>query len=288
MALNLNKIKLGIIGANSFLGDNLCEVLIKKKVTFKKFFSYKKNKKDWINKILNEVKSYKPDLIIYCSSAQLFDESEKTIKELINTNILAQLLVIKKALRNKNFKGFITFGSKWEYDQKGNVDPLNFYAASKASADIILKLLSKDFNLPIVSLKLPDTFGNNDKRNKILNIIRENYKKNRTSNLTPGNQYLDLVNINDIINLILIILNEILKNKVKGFQVYSASSRQSIKLIDLISNLNKILSKKLKVKFGVKKYRKKEQMYYIKNNFNHPKWRIKNSLNSDLKVFFEF
>ena len=143
MSLKLSKIKVGIIGANSFLGDNLCAVLSKKGISYKKFFSYKKNKKDWINNILNDVKFYKPNLIIYCSSAQLFDESEKTIKELINTNVLAQLLVIKKALRNKNFKGFITFGSKWEYDQKGNVDPLNFYAASKASADVILKFWQK-------------------------------------------------------------------------------------------------------------------------------------------------
>ena len=258
----------------------------KRELVIKNFF-HKKIKKDWINNILNDVKFYKPNLIIYCSSAQLFDESEKTIKELINTNVLAQLLVIKKALRNKNFKGFITFGSKWEYDQKGNVDPLNFYAASKASADVILKFLAKNYNLPIVSLKLSDTFGNNDKRNKILNLIKKNYKKNHTSNLTPGNQYLNLVNVSDVTNLILIVLNEILTNKLKGFKVYSVSSRRSIKLKDLITNLNKILSKKLKVKFGVKKYRKKEQMYYIKRNFNHPKWRIKSPLNSDLKVFFE-
>ena len=282
----MSKYKFGIIGSNGFLGNNLCSNLSYKNIKFFKFSSYKKNQKNWISKILNEIKKHKPDLIVNCTSEQLLNNDEISIKKLINTNILTQSLIIRKATQNKNFKGYVTFGSKWEFDYLGRVNPLNFYSASKASMDVILNFFSKEFNIPIVSLKLSDTFGNNDKRDKVLNYIKKKFRKNQSINLTPGNQYLDLVNINDICNLILIVSDEILKKKIRGFKILTASSKKPIKLKNLIKKLNKILDTKLIVKFGKRSYREKEQFYNIKKSHNHPKWKINNKIEKDLKQFF--
>lgn len=283
----MSKYKFGIIGSSGFLGSNLCFKLAHKNIKFIEFPSYKKNKKNWISKILNEIKKHKPDLIVNCASEQLLDSDETSIKKLINANIFTQSVIIRKAIQNKNFKGYITFGSKWEFDYLGRVSPLNFYSASKASMDVILNFFSKEFDLPIVSLKLFDTFGVNDKRNKVLNYIKKKYTKNQLINLTPGNQYLDLVNINDVCNLVFIVSNEILKKKIKGFKIFTATSKKPIKLKNLIKKLNKILDKKLKVKFGKRNYRKNEQFFNIKKNLNHPKWKIRNKIEKDLKQFFK-
>ena len=152
--------------------------------------------------------------------------------------------------------------------------------------DLILNFFSKEFGLPIVSLKLSDTFGVNDKRNKVLNYIKKKYVKNQLINLTPGNQYLDLVNINDVCNLIFIVSNEIFTKKIKGFKIFTATSKKPIKLKNLIKKLNKILDTKLKVKIGKRGYRKNEQFFNIKKNRNHPKWKIRNKIEKDLKQFF--
>ena len=50
---------------------------------------------------------------------------------------------LNKATQNKNFKGYITFGTKWEFDKNRNFDPLNFYAATKHANDVFLKYFSK-------------------------------------------------------------------------------------------------------------------------------------------------
>ena len=286
MGAILRRYKFGIIGSNGFLGSNLCSKLAHKNIKFIKFSSYKKNQKNWISKVLNEIKKHRPDLIVNCAAEQLLNSDETSIKKLINANILTQSVIIKKATQNKNFKGYITFGSKSEFDNLGRVNPLNFYSASKASMDVILNFFSKEFDLPIVSLKLFDTFGVNDKRGKVLNYIKKKYIKNQLIDLTPGNQYLDLVNINDVCNLVFIVSNEIFKKKIKGFKIFTANPQKPIKLKNLIKKLNKILDTKLKVKFGKRNYRKNEQFFNIKKNCNHPKWKIRNKIEKDLKQFF--
>ena len=76
----------------------------------------------------------------------------------------------------------ITFGSKWEYDQKGGYSPNSFYAATKFSMDFFLKYFSSK-NLATVSLKIFDTYGENDPRKKIYNLLLNSYKKKKTTKI---------------------------------------------------------------------------------------------------------
>ena len=99
----------------------------------------------------NNEKFKKPDIIINCSSSQLFTDDEKSIKELINSNITSQSIFLKKASENMNFKGYISFGSKSEYNEHGDFKPLNFYGVTKYAVDYIFKFFSQEFNLTIVS-----------------------------------------------------------------------------------------------------------------------------------------
>ena len=75
-------------------------------------------------------------------------------------------------------------------------------------------------------MKLFDTYGNNDKRKKILNLLLNSYKKNKTLPITTGNQYLDFVHISEISLLINKICVDIKKNKLKGFNMYTVSSKK--------------------------------------------------------------
>ena len=80
--------KIGIIGSNGFIGKNIKYYLSKKK-EYKVFCfsSYNKLKNSWSKKILKEINSNKPDLIINCSASQLLTEDKKSIHNLLNSNI---------------------------------------------------------------------------------------------------------------------------------------------------------------------------------------------------------
>lgn len=51
MKLNKSKLKIGIIGSNGFIGENLCQFFKNKKVNTIIFPSFKKNKKNWIKNV---------------------------------------------------------------------------------------------------------------------------------------------------------------------------------------------------------------------------------------------
>ena len=127
--------KIGIIGSNGFLGKNISLYLKDEKNHVRKFSSYEKYKKKWLTKICKEIKSFSPDIIINCSASQVLEDDMKSIEKLIYSNLYAQSCFLNEAKKNKNFIGFITFGSRWEYDQRGNYKPNSFYAATKHASD---------------------------------------------------------------------------------------------------------------------------------------------------------
>ena len=173
-------------------------------------------------------------------------------------------------------------GIGW-YEKK---KPLNFYAATKKANDIFFNYYSNSKSA-IVSLKVFDTYGKNDVRKKFINDLLSSYKKNKFLSITAGKQYWDYININDLLRLLLMIIEDIKKNKLKGFKSYTVSSKKPIQLISLVSKLQKILNNKLKVKIGKKKYRQNESIYPTIKTFNYPNWKPKYDLFNELKKIFD-
>ena len=278
--------RIGIIGSTGFVGKNIY-FFLKNKTNFEvfKFSSFYKYKTKWTDKIIKEIKLIKPEVIINCSAYTKLNDKKGYFKKLINTNIYSNIIFLNEAVKNKDFKSYITFGTKWELGSAKNKAPVNLYAASKKANNSFYEFYSNNQN-SIISLKLFDTYGANDNRNKLMNSLIENYKNDKTLNITAGEQYLDYVNIKDICLLIFKILKDVKFSKIRGFHSYTVSSKKPIKLINLIKLLNKILKKKVKIKIN-KKYRENEIFYPIKNYNNYPNWNLKCNFNEEIKKLFD-
>jgi len=277
--------KIGIIGSNGFLGKNLT-LYLEKKYKIKKFSSYKKNKNNWVNNVCKEINKFSPDIIVNCAASQILNDEKKSIEKLIHANLYSQSCFLKEAKKNKNFMGFITFGSRTEYSQSGNYKPHSFYAATKNASDYLLQYFV-DKKTTLVSLKIFDTYGEGDKRKKILNILLKFYKNQKKLKLTPGKQEIDYINVLDICHLVNKICLDIKSKKIKGFKKYTISSKKPIQLVKLVRILQKNLKNKLNVKIGALKYRKNECMKCLNSTYNYPNWKPKYKLIDDLKKIFD-
>ena len=277
--------KIGIIGSNGFFGKNL-SVFLKKKNNVKNFSSYNDLKKKWFTTVCKEIKNYAPDIIINCAASQILDDNLKSIEKLIYSNLYSQSGFLNAAKTQKNFIGFITFGSRWEYNQKGDYQPNSFYAATKHASDYLLQYFANK-QTTIVSLKIFDTYGENDNRKKILNLLLKSYKNQTTLKLSPGKQEIDLVNILDICELVSKICTDIKLKKIRGFKKFTVSSKKPIKLIQLIKILKRNLKKNLNVKIGALGYRKSESMKCLRKTYNYPLWKPRFKLIDDLKKIFD-
>ena len=280
--------KIGIIGSNGFVGKNVSSYLSSyKKFKVYKFSSYNKFKSNWIKKVSKEINVIKPNIIINCAASQILNDDKKSIKQLLESNLYSNIIFLKEATNNNLFKGYISFGTKWEFDKNRNFNPLNFYAATKHSNDVFFKYFSVKKNITTISLKIFDTYGPNDNRKKFLNLLLSTYKKNKTLKITPGNQYLDLVHVKDISELIFKICMDIKKSRLRGFNYFTVSSKNPIKLKNLINLIKSSLKRELKVKIGAKKYRPNQAMNQVKKIKNYPGWKPRLNLVKEIPKIFD-
>ncbi len=214
------KKKILITGSTGFIGSHIKEFLLEKNYLVIDILR-KKNKK----KIKKIYKNYKPifynniydlekkikkiqyNIIINCATFYSKNYDCKTVLELIKTNILFSTLIIIG--NQKNLKKIINFDTMMQHSINENFNPMNVYAITKFAHKNISKfIISKNKNIKFYNFKLYETFGLNDKRNKLIPSIIKNYKKNKFTNIISDNLEMNFTNINNIIQIIEKILNK--------------------------------------------------------------------------------
>jgi nucleoside-diphosphate-sugar epimerase len=279
------KKKILITGSTGFIGSHIKEYLLKKNYLVIDILR-KKNKK----KIKKIYKNYKPifynniydlekkikkiqyNIIINCATFYSKNYDCKTVLELIKTNILFSTLIIIG--NQKNLKKIINFDTMMQHSIDENFNPMNVYAITKFAHKNISKfIISKNKNIKFYNFKLYETFGLNDKRNKLIPSIIKNYKKNKFTNIVSNNLEMNFTDINNIIQIIEKILNKNLYTPKE----YILKNYKSVNIRELINECNQKLKKKIKVKYLSSK---KINLIRIKNS------RIQNmNLKSNIKDF---
>ena len=142
-------------------------------------------------------------------------------------------------------KTFINFSTVWENFNGKKDNYYNLYSAYKSSFKNIINFYKKKFSkTKFINLVISDTFGENDKRKKIINLLKINYKKRVITKLISKNLYMNLLNVIDINNAIRLILK---KNYKSG--TYLLKNESDFKVSDIIDGINKHSNKKIKIKW---------------------------------------
>jgi dTDP-4-dehydrorhamnose reductase len=138
-------------------------------------------------------------------------------------------------------KKIINFSTVAENHNGKKDNFLNLYAAYKKSFSILIKYYEKkNRKANFYNLVLSDTFGKLDKRKKIINVMRQNYRDNKITTIISKNLYLNLLNIADLISAIKLIL----KKKIKS-GTYLLKNKKNINIGHLFQEFNKKLKKKI-------------------------------------------
>jgi len=274
--------KILLTGSTGFIGSELLTDLSK---NHKIYIVLRKNKKILKNKnvtkiIYNDFKSLNSKLsklkintIIHCATHYVKKHKFDDIQKLNVSNILFGNVILEN-LKLMQVKTFINFSTVWEnYDgKKGNY--FNLYSAYKDSfLNIINYYKKKYYKVKFLNLVISDTFGLNDKRKKIINILKTNYKKKINTKIISKNLYINLLNVIDVKNAINLILKG---NYMSG--TYSLQNNRSFKIDDIIENVNKYKNQKIKIEWLSNKILK-EKTYRFKPLKN---WKPYNSKIKDI------
>ena len=276
-------IKILLTGSTGFIGSYLLKKLYKKNKIYvilrKKRNNVLRNKNikqiyynnyEDLNK---KIKKIKVNTVIHCATHYVKQHKFDDINKLSNSNILFGNIILEN-LKMMGVKKFINFSTVWENFNGKKENYFNLYSAYKASFLNIINFYNKKLNnIKFFNLVISDTFGESDKRNKLINILKKNYKKNRKTKIVSKNLYINLINVSDINNAIELIL----KSNFKSGS-YSLNNRKDFKITEIIDGINNNLNKKIKVIWLSNKIIK-EKIYKFKFLKN---WKTNNSKIKDI------
>ncbi len=289
-----------ITGATGYIGSNLLVklieenydvyVLVRKKSDLSNIEEYLE-----AHKILNildnrtllyeKMRNIRPDIFIHLAGIFISNHSEENINELFDSNI-RDSAVILDAVCNGGCKNIINTGSYWQMYDNEVYNPVNLYAATKEAFEKIIEYYIQNFECKAITLRLFDTYGKNDKRNKILNILN-NLKDGQKIDMTKGEQFIYMCHIDDVVKAYIEAINQVQFLENGKHKVYAIRGELPIKLKDIVNRYVKISNKKLDINWGGREYRKKEIINPSGYGEVLPNWKPSIDLDTGLKDLIE-
>ena len=268
-----------ITGATGFVGSNLARKLVNNNwdVTI---ICRKDSSLENIEDILNKVKVYRYDnqieelirffkennfdVIYHLASLFIAEHKNEDIRNLIESNILFGTEILE-AMKESNTRLLINTGTSWQHYNSEEYNPVDLYAATKEAFEKIIKYYVEAENIRCITLKLFDTYGENDKRPKLINLLNKFADERKILDMSLGEQKLDLVHI-DKVTESFIKAFKLLENNIElKYDSYGVSSKKQISLREIVENFEKESGKKVLINWGARPYRKREVMKPIKN-----------------------
>ena len=278
-----------ITGSTGFIGSHIVNLLLKKNIYIYDILREKNKNSKYIKKLKKnknyfpifykkfeeleeKLKKIKINTVINCATYYSTNNDIKNIQNLIQTNIIFCSIILE-ALKKKINK-FINFGSMMEYSRGNYFSPKNFYAITKFSFQKVEEFYKKyNPKIKFYDLKLYETYGENDKRKKIIPTIIKKYLQNQNIKIVSKNLIMNFVHIESL----MLAIEMIISNKIQEGE-YCVKNKKFTKIKKIIDSLNKKLKKKIKVKYSSSK-----KFYnYNKKLKNLPYWTDKKNLENFL------
>lgn len=289
--------KVFITGATGFIGRHLVNTLYREghEITINlredecspfqnSIYKYSFNEFN-INSNIDFFKKEGFDGIIHLASLYLTSHKSVEVGQLIDSNVRFGSIVLECACV-ANVKWFINAGTSWQNFRNSKYSPVNLYAASKQAFQSIAQYFIETNQIKFCTIKLFDTFGPEDSRQKVFNLWHKVALSGEIIEMSSGEQVIDMSYIDDIVSAFILLavhLNEGLTEILNGDEfVVKAKQRYTLKELSVI--FEEVTGYKLNIIWGKKPYRKREVMIPSEYGKAVPGWEPKFDLAEGIRA----
>lgn len=291
--------KIFITGASGFIGRNLVNQLakeghelcvnIRKPITDlpENVTTYNINENDILSTI-NFFKTENFDGIIHLASLYITTHRPEDVVSLIDSNVRFSAFVLEASV-NAKIPWFINTGTFWQHYENKEYSPVNLYAATKQAFESIAQYYWETNQIKFCTLKLSDTYGPNDTRQKIFNLWQRIANTGESFEMSPGEQIVDITFVKDVVSAFILLAHQLNNNYpfIRNGNVFAVKAVNRYSLKQLASIFEKTTEKKLNIRWGRKPYREREVMIPWSNGKNVPDWKPVVNIIDGIKLIFK-
>lgn len=209
--------------------------------------------------MLEIVAAAKPEIVFHLASLFLAQHRSNDIEPLVTSNITFGTQLVEAMVANKCFH-LINTGTSWQHYENEDYNPINLYAATKQAFEDILRYYVETSPLRVITLKLFDTYGPDDPRPKLFSLLKKVIETQETLAMSPGEQLIDLVYIDDVVDAFIIAAVRLMKGNGEVQENFAVTSGNPIRLKELAREVAKACGRPIPIQWGGRPYRLREVM----------------------------
>ena len=223
-----------------------------------------------LNSLSKAVEQSAPEQVFHVASLFLVQHKKEDVDRLVASNILfpTQLL---EAMDQAGVKQLVNIGTSWQHYLNSPYNPVDLYAATKQAFESMLEYYVQARDFKAVTMKFFDTYGPGDSRPKLFALLRKTARTGTALKMSPGEQLLDVVYIDDILDALLLASQRL--PKIEGTETYGVCSEHLIKLRDIADLYAQVVGRDLAIEWGGLPYRTREVMLPWRDYELVPGWK---------------
>jgi nucleoside-diphosphate-sugar epimerase len=225
----------------------------------------------------NTLEQFKPEIAIHLASYLASEDDYNTLQKLINVNVIFFCRLLD-ALKFTGLQHFVNTGTFAEYGEGDGVfDPAYLYSSTKTASRSFLDYYSKVYNFKQVTV-VPYTIYVG-----VIDLVYDSTKSTIPMDLSPGEQILDFIHIDDVVNFYTSIIErcQYLPGKI-NFQLGTAIGTNLRQLALLIEKRS---GYRTNINWGGKPYRPSDVMYAVADISNVDFWKPSINLEKGIELY---
>jgi nucleoside-diphosphate-sugar epimerase len=286
MKKNVHDNHIAVIGSGGYIGKHFCKFLEQTNVNFSKIgrnsvlFNKDGISKPWT--CLDDLESYyelESEKTIFINLAGYFmsdhRQDPRNFPKLINDNFIINCLFAELNRRLKK-SHLVNIGTTWEKSVTGENIPRNIYALLKSYGSHFTQYMASTFGASAANIKLNDTYGGSDTRNKLLPYIKESVMLGNKIKVKSLKQKLNLTYIHDVVAAIYYAGVERLNGE------YYVLSDEDIEVAQLIALVERSVGRKINFEDNEEPHSNVDWSIFKKI----PNWKCRYSIENGIKEYF--
>jgi nucleoside-diphosphate-sugar epimerase len=262
--------KLLISGASGYIGSHLLKKIDSKK--YELCLLVRKQMNDIpVNSVVvdttksgwkKQVHSFNPEIVLHLASHLTSSDDESQIDKLIDANISFGTHLLD-ALKATGVKVFINTGTFAEYHMRdGKRTPAYLYAATKTAFCSIVNYYQAVIGYRVFNIIPYTVYGGTHSAKKLIDYIFESLDESNTVKMSPGEQVLDFIHIDDVVDFYRTLLSN-LGNFKNNYSEIHIGSGEGITPKKITALMETITGKKANVNWGGLPYRPNDTMFSV-------------------------